>query len=250
VTVAPDAVPVLAGRGLAKTYRRGPERVHALQGVALELRPGEVVGLVGRSGSGKTTLLNLLAGWEQPDAGEVEWAPFDEPGRPAGRGGRAGEVPWNRMAILPQGLGLIEELSVRENVELPARLARREDGFGRAEALIEALGLSGLADRVPTEVSLGEQQRTGLARALVLRPDVLLADEPTGHQDAGWSVGVFGAIRAAAAEGTACLIATHNHEVLRYTTRVVGIADGVLSEAPPPAPPEEPAASEGRRSGG
>jgi putative ABC transport system ATP-binding protein len=233
------AAPVLAARGLIKSYRRGPEEVHALRGVSLSLSPGDVVGLVGRSGSGKTTLLNVLAGWEHPDAGEVVWADAGEAtGSAKRRRRRALDMPWSRMAILPQGLGLVDELSVRENVELPARLARREDGLGRAQALLDGLGLAALAERLPSEVSLGEQQRTALARALVLRPAVLLADEPTGHQDAGWSNGVFTAIRAAAAEGTACLVATHNHEVLRFTSRVVAIADGELSEAP--QPPREP----------
>jgi putative ABC transport system ATP-binding protein len=221
--------PILAATGLVKSYRRGPEEVHALRGVDLSLMPGQVVGLVGRSGSGKTTLLNCLAGWEHPDEGAVVWGSAAGTQPPPKRGRRP-EPRWHLMAILPQGLGLVDELSVRENVELPARLARREDGLGRAEALIEALGLGALAHRLPSEVSLGEQQRTALARALVLRPAVLLADEPTGHQDAGWSTGVFNAIRAAAAEGTACLIATHNHEVLRFTNRVVAIADGVRSE--------------------
>jgi putative ABC transport system ATP-binding protein len=235
----PAEAPTLVARGLVKSYRRGPEEVHALRGVDLGLEPGEVVGLVGRSGSGKTTLLNLLAGWEHPDAGEVVWREGLLPaGRP--RRGRSAEAPWDRMSILPQGIGLVDELPIRENVELPARLARSPEGFGRAEALIHALGLDALADRLPVEVSLGEQQRAGLARALVLRPAVFLADEPTGHQDAGWSRGVFAAIRAAAAEGTACLVATHNREVLRYTTRVVSIADGELSVAAParrkPAP--------------
>ena len=113
----------------------------------------------------------------------------------------------------------MEELTVRENVEYPARLAKRlPELAGRVDELLGALGLVDLADRLPVETSIGEQQRTALARALVLSPRLLLADEPTGHQDAGWSERVLVALRDAAAGGTSCLVATHNppRPVLRH----------------------------------
>jgi ABC-type lipoprotein export system ATPase subunit len=220
----PTGPVLVAAAGVRKTYRRGPEEVHALDGVDFELHSGEVVGLVGPSGSGKTTLLNLLCGWEHPDAGEIRWA-GDGRVPPERR-------PWADLAILPQSLGLVEELSVRENVQLPVRLARggTNGAAARVYELIGALGLERLANRTPMEISLGEQQRSALARALVLSPRLLLADEPTGHQDAQWGRGVFGVIREAAASGTCCLVATHNREAMRFVDRLLSMKDGRVHE--------------------
>jgi ABC-type lipoprotein export system ATPase subunit len=213
------ATPVVEISDGSKNYRRGPEVVNALQDVNLSLVSGEVVALVGPSGSGKTTLLNVLAGWEQLDGGTLRWM------------GREGATPaalqWDDLAILPQSVGLVEELSVRENVALPGRFSGPIDP-ARIDRLLESLGLDKYGDRAPFEISIGEQQRTGLARALVAKPRLLLADEPSGHQDAGWAEGVYKAIRAAAAEGTACLVATHNRELLQFADRIVGILDGRL----------------------
>jgi ABC-type lipoprotein export system ATPase subunit len=209
--------PILLADGISKTYRRGEEVVHALEDVEVRLRQGELVGLIGRSGSGKTTLLNVIAGWERPDAGRLERPGEDAPG-------------WTDIAVVPQKLGLLEELTVRENVEHPLRLAGvLDDRDDRAEELLERLGLAHLQDRQPRETSLGEQQRAAVARALVRNPRLLLADEPTGHQDAGFANVVFEALRDAAAQGTACLVATHNEQVVPHLDRVLHIADGRLT---------------------
>jgi ABC-type lipoprotein export system ATPase subunit len=211
--------PVLEVRGLRKTYRRGEESVHAVSGVDLEVRARELVGLVGRSGSGKTTLLNVVAGWERADAGLVMI------------GGREpGTTPsWSEVAVLPQRLGLMEELTIRENVEYPARLTRTlTERSELVERLLEGLGLDALQDRYPRETSVGEQQRAALARALVLSPLLMLADEPTGHQDRGWTGRVFNAVRRMAGDGTACLLATHDEDVIRFLDRVLSMSDGEL----------------------
>jgi putative ABC transport system ATP-binding protein len=216
------AEPVLAGNELSKGYERGGERIQALDAVTLSLRPGEVAGLVGRSGSGKTTLLNVLSGWERPDAGTLSWS---------GNGRSPADLAWGDLAVVPQSFGLMEELTVRENVEYPARLAKRLlELAGRVDELLGALGLVDLADRLPVETSIGEQQRTALARALVLSPRLLLADEPTGHQDAGWSERVLVALRDAAAAGTSCLVATHNQAATPYFHIVHTMSNGRLDE--------------------
>jgi putative ABC transport system ATP-binding protein len=169
---------------VAKIYRRGSEEVHALRGVSFDLRQGEMVALIGRSGSGKSTLLSILCGWEQANSGTVTWA--DRPEMPAA------DRPWSDLAVVPQRLGLIDELTVRENVALPLRVGadsrtHLQPPHEDPDALLEELGLSGFAERTPAETSIGEQQRTAIARAAVLSPKLLLADEPTGHQDEGWA---------------------------------------------------------------
>ncbi|HJP65179.1 MAG TPA: ATP-binding cassette domain-containing protein [Actinomycetota bacterium] len=219
---APIADVLVELHGVVKSYRRGPEEVHALRGVDLSLHAREVVALIGPSGSGKTTLLNLLCGWESPDAGEIRW-----------RGAAdtvLRDLPWRELAVLPQDLGLLEELSIRENVELPLRLADMvgPESAKRVGAMLEGFGLDRLADRSPSEVSLGEQQRTALGRALVASPRLLLADEPTGHQDEGWARVVMRSLRLAAREGTSCLVATHNREAIKYVDEVIAIRDGLV----------------------
>jgi putative ABC transport system ATP-binding protein len=210
---------VLVARGLRKDYRRGPETIHALTDGTLDLGRGEVAALLGRSGSGKSTLLALLSGLARPDAGELGYEPGSR--KPAG-------LAWRELAFLPQRFGLLPELSVRENVEFPARLA----GIGSdVEPLLVRLGLAELAERPPQETSIGQQQRTALARALVLGPTVLLADEPTSHQDAGWRDEVWRLLVDAAESGTACLVATHEDEIARYANRVWHVDGGVVESA-------------------
>jgi ABC-type lipoprotein export system ATPase subunit len=210
---------ILDANGLSKAYRRGDEVVHALDDVSLTLPAGELVGLVGRSGSGKTTLLNVIAGWEHADAGTIQRS-----------GARSATPGWDELAVVPQKLGLFDELSVRENLEYPARLhLRLEELRGRVDELMEDLGIAHLAARYPKETSLGEQQRTAVARALVLSPTLVLADEPTGHQDAVSERRVLEAFGRAAAEGGSCLIATHNASLAPRLDRVLEMADGRLT---------------------
>ena len=218
------ATALLVADHLVKAYKRGPERVVALDDAHFALGTGELVALVGPSGSGKTTLLNLIAGWEDPDAGEVRWCPD-----PAARMDR---LSWADLAIVPQRLGLVEELTVEENVALPLRFGAGDDAPDAHAAVatwLDRFGLADLAPRLPHEASLGEQQRTALARALVRRPRLLLADEPTGHQDEGWASGVLAALRTACDEGTTVFMATHDTEHLDLVDRVLRIDDGHLT---------------------
>jgi ABC-type lipoprotein export system ATPase subunit len=218
---------VVAVRDLEKTYSRGEERVHALRRVSLRLHPGELVALVGPSGSGKSTLLNVLCGWERPDSGGMDWTE-ELAALPPDR------LPWGELAIIPQALGLLEDLSVEENILLPARLTGRlAECRPRAAELMSALGIAHLANRQPRQTSLGEQQRCAASRALLLGPTLLLADEPTAHQDAAWTDALFTEFRALLRHGGACLIATHNPETWGYADRVLAMQDGELREGRP-----------------
>jgi putative ABC transport system ATP-binding protein len=211
-----DREPVLRLESVSKSYGHGDEVVHAVREVSLSANPGEIVGVVGRSGSGKTTLLNLVAGWERADAGAV--------------GVFGASTTWADLAFVPQRLGLMDELSIAENVEYPARLAGQlEERRDLVGDLLGTLGLVDLAARHPNEVSLGEQQRAALARALVLSPALLIADEPTGHQDAGWGRRIFTVLSSAAAAGSCCLIATHDQALAPFIDRVVTMSDGALA---------------------
>ena len=213
---------VLFARGVAKSYRHGPEAVHAVVEGTLDVGRGEVGALLGRSGSGKSTLLALLAGLQPADAGELGVLGSHDPTA----------LPWDALAFLPQRFGLLPELSVRENVEFPARLAGLLDERAPAvERLLDRLGLTELASRPPYETSIGQQQRTALARALVLGPGVLLADEPTSHQDAGWRDAVWQVLVEAAESGTACLVATHEEQIAQYANRVWQMDSGVVKYA-------------------
>ena len=213
-----DDAEVVRMRGVRRSFGDGDQVVHASRGVDLAVASGETIGLVGRSGSGKTTLLNLAAGWDVPDAGTI-----DRPG---------GDAPdWHDVAVVPQHLGLMDELSVRENVDYPVRLAGLlQERLPLVDDLLETLGLTTLQRRSVREISLGEQQRTSVARAVVMGPTLLVADEPTAHQDAGWGAAVLGVLREAAVAGSGCVIATHDADVLGAVDRTIRIDDGRIDD--------------------
>jgi putative ABC transport system ATP-binding protein len=197
----------LVVRALTKRYGD----TYAVHDVSFELPAGETGVVLGRSGSGKSTLLMLLGGWLPADAGDT--------GVPS--------TAWRDVGYVPQRFGLLPELTVAENVALPLRASGVADD-GHVPALLETLGLRELSSRLPSETSIGQQQRVALGRALVQRPALLLADEPTSHQDRRSAARVWEAIGRARAEGTACLVATHDEAATAHADRVWTIADGRL----------------------
>ena len=171
--------PILSARGVVKTYRTGTQRVHALRGVDLDVRAGELVTIMGPSGNGKTTLLNCLSGLDDVDAGTVS---VDGADLHAMSDAERTRHRAERMGFVFQSFNLIPVLSAAENVELPLlvtgvapKLARE-----RAKEMLARVGLAGRAGHRPGELSGGEQQRVAVARALVARPALVWADEPTG----------------------------------------------------------------------
>jgi ABC-type lipoprotein export system ATPase subunit len=207
---------------LTKRFRRGSETVTALDDVSLVLNPGELTVAAGPSGSGKTTLLSIIAGFETPDAGSVR---FDSP-LPAGADPLG--MTWRDLAFVPQALALLDELTVSENVEMPALLDPSADRGEPAEELLARFEIGHLAHRYPSMTSGGEQQRTAVARALRLHPPLLLGDEPTGHQDRGRIDLVLGILRGHAYAGNVVLISSHDEAVISMADRVVTLADGRL----------------------
>lgn len=207
---------------LTKRFRRGSETVTALDDVSLVLGPGELTVAAGPSGSGKTTLLSIIAGFETGDAGSVR---FDSP-LPVGSDPLA--MTWRDLAFVPQALALLDELSVRENIEMPFLLDPTVERGEPAGELMEKFEIGHLADRYPSMTSGGEQQRTAVARALRLHPPLLLGDEPTGHQDRGRIDLVLGILRAHAYAGNVVLISSHDEAVIGAADRVVTLADGRL----------------------
>ncbi len=228
---APGAGPILSLRGVTRTYSEGIERpLTVLRGVDLDLRPGEITGLIGPSGSGKSSLLHAAGLLERPTGGEVRFAGQDTT--------RLGETARTRLRLRSIGFvyqfhQLIPELSAQDNVALPQRIAGapEREARTRAEALLTRLGLAERLDHQPAQLSGGEQQRTAIARALANRPRLILADEPTGNLDPETSQSVFQALfDLARTEGVACLIATHNLQLASYMDRVFTLTDGRLVE--------------------
>ncbi|GAB2460408.1 ABC transporter ATP-binding protein [Jatrophihabitans fulvus] len=217
---APSTTAVVRVRDVVKTFRRGPETVHALRGADLTVGAGELVGIAGSSGSGKSTLLAVLCGWERPDSGDVEVVGTGTPL----------DLTWSRLSLLPQTLGLLDDLPARENVLLPARLARREREFhARADALMAALSVDHLAARFSDQMSLGEQQRVAVARALLLEPQLVLADEPTAHQDARNALDVLRLLREFVDGGGGCVLVSHHQQALDAADVVLTMRDGRLT---------------------
>lgn len=202
--------------------------VSVLRGVDLELRSGERVALMGPSGSGKSTLLNCICGIEQVDSGEVRMA-----GRALGSL-NAGELDGLRresIGYVFQSFHLLPTLSAFENVEFPAQLVGmdKEERIDRVERLLESVGLADRATHLPDALSGGERQRIALARALVHRPALVLADEPTGSLDTENGDQVLKLLKALSIEhGVALLLVTHDHASTRICDRVISMRDGSL----------------------
>ena len=228
----PIGGPMVETNGLTRDFRVGSSAVHALRDVNLRIERGELVAIRGRSGSGKTTLLSLLGGLDRPTAGRVL-----VDGESVSDMSPAALVQLRRRKIgfIFQAFGLLSILSAAENVEVPMRLVAA-DPHEREERVATLLGLVGLADRArhrPHELSGGEQQRVAIARALANRPDLLLADEPTGQLDSGTGRAIMSLLRAIVrSEGLTAVIATHDPLLIDLADRTVELRDGQIVDGP------------------
>ncbi|MEC3953253.1 ABC transporter ATP-binding protein [Nocardia sp. CDC153] len=209
-------------RGVNKTYGSGEAAVRALTEVELDIRPGELVAVLGASGSGKTTLLNVIGGIEAADSGSITVAGQDISGRaPA----TLGEFRRDHVGFVFQFFNLIPTLTARENVEVIVELTGRGDRHRAAEAL-SSVGLADRADHFPAQLSGGQQQRVSIARALATDPDLLLADEPTGALDVATGRGVLELLQRTSRAGRGVVMVTHNEVAAGIADRVVRMRDG------------------------
>ena len=234
MSAAPSSPPpraVLRATGLTRTFGAGDRAVHALREVDLEVRPGEVVVVRGRSGSGKTTLLHTLGGLEPPDTGSItlgdhHLSALTEP--------ELLRLRRDVIAFVFQSFGLLPVLSAAENVEVPLRLQEvpAAERMTRAAAALDAVGLTPHARQRPGELSGGQQQRVAVARALVARPAVLLADEPTAQLDSETAVAVMEAVLGYVhGAGALAVVTTHDPLIAERADRVLELHSGRLVPA-------------------
>lgn len=207
--------------GGVRRYKHGDESVCALRGVDFSVESGQCVAVVGPSGSSKSTLLLVLAGWENLDEGAVNVHGVGEVRLPA-------SLSWNELTVVPQLLGLVPELTVMENIMLPVRLSPRHHGATDVSEWMQTLDVYKLRDRNVDHCSLGEQQRVAVCRAVAHSPAIVLADEPTAHQDVGHAMAVIKALQTLASEGCAVVIGTHDLSVIRNVDRIVRMSDGTI----------------------
>jgi lipoprotein-releasing system ATP-binding protein len=228
--VADHTPALLIGDGLEKEYRSGPEVVRVLRGASVEIRPAEVVALVGASGVGKSTLLHLLGALDRPSGGRVLFDGEDVFAR-----SEAGLARYRRqdIGIVFQFYNLLGDMTALENAMIPALLARRpaREARERAAAALSEVGLGDRLHHRPGELSGGEQQRVAIARALMNGPRIILADEPTGNLDPKTSEVIYDLIlRLQAERGIAFFIATHNPDLARKAERTYRLVEGRARE--------------------
>jgi putative ABC transport system ATP-binding protein len=215
-------------RNLAKVYRTTEVETTALRDMNLEIRTGEFVAVMGPSGCGKSTFLNIVGMLDGPSAGEY-W--FDGQNIAGYSETRLAELRKSAIGFVFQSFNLIDELSVRENVEL-ALLYHSDISAGerrkRAEAALERVNIGHRARHMPSQLSGGQQQRVAVARAVVARPKLILADEPTGNLDTANGEEVMQLLTELNNEGTTVVVVTHSHSHAEYAHRIVNLLDGAI----------------------
>jgi len=232
VPTPPPALPILEARTLTKQYRMTGEIVEAVRGVTLAVMPGEFVALMGPSGSGKSTLLQLLGGLDRPTSGDVLLE-----GEPIGRlsDSEATRLRRERTGFVFQSFNLVPLLNVVENVGLPFTIAGQDPRSGELAArirdAIQLVDLTGKERHKPEQLSAGEQQRVAVARAIVTRPALLFADEPTGNLDFTTGLEILNALwRTCVDRGQTIVLVTHDAKAAAYADRVLVVLDGRIQD--------------------
>jgi putative ABC transport system ATP-binding protein len=210
---------------LVKHYSSDGETVEALRGVDISIEAGEFITIMGKSGSGKSTLLSVLGGMNHPTSGEVEMAGIKLYGLP---GEKLADFRAQNLGFVFQSFHLIPYLTAVENVMLPLAIVKLKNAekHARAAAALQRVGLGAKLDRLPNQLSGGEQERVAIARAIVNNPHILLADEPTGNLDSATSEEVMALFRELNDAGQTVVMVTHNPDNGAYSDRTISLKDG------------------------
>ena len=227
--------PLVRVHDLVKEYDLGGEQVYALDGVSMDVYPGEFVAIMGASGSGKSTLFHIVGGMTPPTSGEVIVG-----GRNLSAVGDSGRTELRRTTVgfVFQKFNLLPNLTARDNIRTALHISGQATDVFEKDFLdiLALLGIAGRLDHKPSEMSGGEQQRVAIARALATHPAILLADEPTGNLDTANSLAVLKLLRDLNERlGQTILMITHNNEAAQYADRIVHMRDGVIVETSTPA---------------
>lgn len=211
---------------LEKVYRRGNEEVYALRGVNLDFDKGEYAAIVGPSGSGKTTLLHIMGCLDRPTRGSVkiDGVSVSELSR-----AETEKIRRDKIGFVFQEFHLISSLNVQDNILLPLLFSRKKPDWEYLDYVLETVGLQTRKKHRPNELSGGEMQRTAVARSLINRPEIILADEPSGNLDTQNSIKMFELFQTLNNQGITVIIVTHNHELASMSRRQILFRDGLTS---------------------
>jgi len=214
-------------KNVKKHYSSGDDVVEALRGVDISIEAGEFITIMGQSGSGKSTLLSVLGGMNHPTEGEIEMAGVKLYQLPSEQ---LADFRASNLGFVFQSFHLISYLTAIENVMLPLAIVRMKSAEKRtaAKRALERVGLGSKLDRLPNQLSGGEQERVAIARAIVNNPDILLADEPTGNLDSKTSEEVMALFRELNRAGQTVVMVTHNQDNCRYSDRSIVLRDGLI----------------------
>jgi putative ABC transport system ATP-binding protein len=219
---------LIVTRAVRKVYQDNGVPVEAVRGIDLTIRKGEFTAIVGPSGSGKTTFLNIISGLDMPTEGQV-WLAGKELSAMSGR--ELSDFRRDHIGFIFQAYNLIPVLTVEENVEYIMLLqgVPRDERHRRVEAILSEMGLEGFADRLPTRLSGGQQQRVAVARAMVSRPSLILADEPTANLDSKTGADLLDMMKELnQRSGITFLFSTHDKQIMERARRLVTLKDGMV----------------------
>lgn len=229
-----DEESLLEAVDVSRTFALGQSEVHALQNISLSIEPGTFTTIMGPSGSGKSTLLQCLSTLDMPTSGHVQFK-RQNTGRLSD--GKLAALRRKHMGFVFQSYNLVDVLTVRQNIELPARLSGRRVSAARLHAVCEQLEIADRLGHLPSQLSGGQQQRVAIARAMVLSPEVVFADEPTGALDVRTGRQVLEILRTCTDQGQTVVMVTHDLNAARISDRVVLLIDGrVARDVASPSP--------------
>ncbi len=221
---------IIETKGIKKTYRTDGVAVHALRGIDLTIRNGEFVAIMGASGSGKSTLMNILGCLDEPTSGEYCLDGVKTSGLSKNE---YADIRNQKIGFVFQIYNLLPRTSALENVELPLlydRTGRIKNPIERAKWALERVGLYERMDHEPNQLSGGEQQRVAIARSLVNKPSIILADEPTGNLDSRTSIEVVSVFQELNDQGITIVMVTHENDIAQYAKRIVELHDGLIQD--------------------